>query len=81
MYLEIEDIATENYSTFISSFKSDDFCIGSNNGRTMSSYIRIRKALTWANSIGSTKEFAIKAGLIIVNGKQLGTYDNSLPLA
>lgn len=79
--IDLEDVATASYNCFIRNNTSNDFCIGSNNSNPLSSYLRLRSALTWANGIGAKKSFEIKNGVIKANGSQVGTYDASMPLA
>lgn len=78
--IDLEDVATASYNCFIRNLSNNDFCIGSNNSNPLSSYLRIRGALTWANGIGATKSFEVKNGVIKANGSQIGTYDASMPL-
>lgn len=79
--IDLEDVATASYNCFIRNLSNNDFCIGSNNSNPLSSYLRIRGALTWANGIGATKSFEVKNGVIKANGSQIGTYDATMPLA
>ena len=78
--LSVTDVATTGYNVYVGNGTSNDFCVCVNNGNINSTYIRIRTALTWANSTGATKRISAKNGIITANGANVGTYDASLSL-